>query len=52
MKWLFERLNEPSTHAALAGVTAAVLPLVPPQYQIFVQCLAGLFGLTGFAKKG
>lgn len=50
MKWLFARLSEPSTHAAIGGVAASVVPLVPPPYQAVAQALAFVFFGTAFAK--
>jgi len=52
MKWLFARLSEPSTHAAIAGATAALIPIVPLPYQPIAQMLALLFGGAGVIKKG
>lgn len=48
---ILDRLAEPSTHAALAGIAAALLPLVPPPYQFIVQGLALLFGGAGVLKR-
>jgi hypothetical protein len=46
MTWLLARVKEPSTHAAIAGVIAAFMPLIPPPWGLVA---AGVFGALGFA---
>lgn len=47
MQWLTDRLKEPSTHAALAAMAAASLPLFG-QYSLVA---AAVFGVLGFTVK-
>lgn len=51
MDWLKSKWAEGSTHAALTGVVAALLPLVPVQYQWVAQILAGYFTVNGVVKS-
>lgn len=45
MDWLKARLSEPSTHAALAAIATASIPLFGPYGMI----AAAVFGLLGFS---
>lgn len=51
MDKVLARIREPSTHAALAGIIAALIPLLPLQYQLVASGLAGAFGLGGVVMK-
>ena len=54
MGWLRKRFGEPSTLAGLGILFAIGIPMVPPQYQMLVQGLAGALGLgvAGRADPG
>jgi len=49
LAWAGARLAEPSTHAAITGVIAAFMPLIPQPYGLVA---AAFFGALGFAIKG
>lgn len=51
MDALLARAKEPSTHAAIAGVLAALIPLMPPEWQWLGQGLALVFGGAGVVKR-
>jgi hypothetical protein len=46
---ILARLNEPSTHAALSGICAA-LSMIFPQYAPILQGAAVVFGGAGVLK--
>jgi len=50
MKWIISRLQEPSTHAALAAGSSVLLALFP-QYQGIFAALGGLFVSVGVVAK-
>ena len=45
MNWLVARLEEPSTHAALAAMAAASIPL----FGSYGAVAAAVFGVLGFS---
>ena len=47
VSWVSARLAEPSTHAALAGIAAASIPLFGP----YAGIVSAVFGVLGFAIK-
>lgn len=47
MKWLLDRLKEPSTHAAVCALITAAAALLP-QYANYIVGVAGIFGFTAF----
>lgn len=51
---IWNRLKEPSTHAALAALFVLLGQFLPPQYSAIAFGLAGLFGSAGVAvpEKG
>ena len=44
--WLTARLAEPSTHAALAAVIAALTPLIPQPYGMIASAIFAALGFT------
>lgn len=50
MGWLRKRFGEASTMAGLGVLAAVVIPMVPPQYQLLAQGIAGALGLGGVVK--
>lgn len=49
MNWLKSRIKEPSTHAAIAGLIAALMPLIPPPWGM---AAVAIFAALGFALPG
>lgn len=47
MKWIKQRISEPSTHAAL-GVLVAVAAHYLPAHSSTIFAIAGIFGVGGF----
>jgi hypothetical protein len=45
MTWIFDRLKEPSTHAALAAIAAASIPL----FGEYGAIATAVFALLGFS---
>ena len=46
MKYLIERLSEPSTYAGLAGI-AVILGLSAEEFQDYANAIAGVFAFVG-----
>jgi hypothetical protein len=49
--WLKARFVEPSTHAAVAGVIAALVPLIPPPWGLVAAAVFGALGFSLSEKK-
>lgn len=48
LNWIAARLQEPSTHAAIAAMLAAATPFIPQPYGTIA---AAVFAALGFALK-
>lgn len=44
--WIIARLAEPSTHAAIAAVLAALTPLIPQPYGMIASAVFAALGFT------
>lgn len=51
LSWLWARLNEPSTHAALAAVVAAAIPFIPMPFGPIAVAVFGALGIVTSEKK-
>ena len=50
MKWIVDRLSEPSTHAGLAAILLAISSFFP-EFATVLQSIAAIFGLTAAGKS-
>lgn len=52
MGWLRARFGEGNTLAGLGIIYLVIRPLVPPQYGLLVDALAGAIGVGGVVVPG